>query len=82
MHNEWVDSFPQLFSSKSYPPLKALQLQQTNTAVLFSSATHYKFQLEQTLSYFWNYIYNEGSVLLGTTATEQLQARRAKHLNN
>lgn len=82
MHNEWVDSFPQLFSSKSYHPLKALQLQQTNTAVLFSSATHYKFQLEQTFSYFWNYIYNECSVLLGTTATKQLQARRAKHLNN
>lgn len=51
-------SYPQLFSSTSYPPPKALQLQQTNPAVLFSSATHYKFQLDQIFSYFWNYIYN------------------------
>lgn len=63
-------------------PSKALQLQQTNTATLFSSAAHYKFQLDQTFSYFWNYIYNEGFALMGTEATEQLQASRAKHLSS
>ena len=71
-----------MFSSKSYRPPKGLQLQQTNTTVLFSSATHYKFQLDQTFSYFWNYIYNEGSVLLEIAATKQLQASRAKRSNN
>lgn len=64
------------------PPPKLYSYTQINTAVLFFSAAHYEFQLDQTFSYFWNYIYNEGSVLLGTEATEKLQVSRAKHLNN